>query len=149
VDREFWATEEADGVLISGSYWRFGKPRARHEQRASYPLCFLEAELATLLSETSKSPPSDPDVTDALRQGRREAPDESARTTSEPQLRGGAKSRGIVEAIDTLWPNDIPKGLSAKARNKAIIEWLEQAGYSLPINPERAIQRALKARRSR
>jgi hypothetical protein len=57
VDREFWATPEADGVLMSGSYWPFSKPRAWHEQRPSFPLCFLETELAKLLSESSKSPP--------------------------------------------------------------------------------------------
>jgi hypothetical protein len=56
VPREFWATTEADGVLMSGSYWPFGKPRAWHEQRPSYPLFFLESQLATLLSEDPKSP---------------------------------------------------------------------------------------------
>ena len=48
---EFWSTPEADGVLISGIYWPFGKPRSWHEERPSYPLCFLESQLATLLSE--------------------------------------------------------------------------------------------------
>ena len=38
---EFWSTPEADGVLISGIYWPFGKPRSWHEERPSYPLCFL------------------------------------------------------------------------------------------------------------
>jgi Bacterial regulatory proteins, gntR family len=57
VAREFWATTEADGVLMSGSYWPFGKPRAWHEQRPSYPLFFLESQLATLLSEDPKPPP--------------------------------------------------------------------------------------------
>ena len=45
---EFWATTEADGVLMSGSYWPFGRPRAWHEQRPSFPLCFLESELANI-----------------------------------------------------------------------------------------------------
>jgi hypothetical protein len=148
VEREFWATAEAEGVLISGIYWPFGKPRDSFDQRPSCPLFVLESELAALLSDEPKPPPN-PDVTDVLGGGRREAPDESARATSEPQSRRGAKSRGIAEAIDTLWPNDFPNGLSAKERNKAIINWLEQAGYSLPTNPERAIQRVLKARRSR
>jgi hypothetical protein len=57
VAREFWATTEADGVLMSGSYWPFGKPRAWHEQRPSYPLFFLESQLAALLSEDPKPPP--------------------------------------------------------------------------------------------
>jgi hypothetical protein len=61
----------------------------------------------------------------------------------------GAKTRGIAGAIDELWPNEIPKGLTAKDRNRAIIEWLVENGCSVPTNPERAIQRVLKARRSR
>jgi len=147
VAREFWATSEAEGVLISGIYWPFGKPRASFDQRPSYPLLVLESELAALLSDEPKPPPN-PDVTDVPGGGRREHPDERASATSEAQSGPGAKSRGIDEAIDTLWPNDIPNGLSAKDRNKAIIKWLEQAGYSLPTDPARAIQRVLKARRS-
>jgi hypothetical protein len=53
---EFWATTEADGVLMSGSYWPFGKSRAYHERRLSYQLFFLESQLTTLLSEGPKSP---------------------------------------------------------------------------------------------
>ena len=56
VAREFWATTEADGVLMSGSYWPFGKPRTWHDEHPSYPLCFLESELATLLSRDPKPP---------------------------------------------------------------------------------------------
>lgn len=58
----------------------------------------------------------------------------------------GAKTRGIAGAIDELWPNEIPKGLTAKDRNKQIIKWLVENGCSVPTNPERAIQRVLKAR---
>jgi len=57
VARDFWATTEADRVLMSGGYWPFGKPRAWHEQRPSYQLLFLESQLATLLSEDPKPPP--------------------------------------------------------------------------------------------
>jgi hypothetical protein len=56
----------------------------------------------------------------------------------------GAKARGIAEAIKQLWPDRIPKGLSAKDRNNAIINQLKHNGSSIPKNPERAIQRALK-----
>ena len=55
VAREFWATTEADGVLILGSYWPFGRPPSWHEQRLSFPLCFLKSQLATLLSEGPKN----------------------------------------------------------------------------------------------
>ena len=61
----------------------------------------------------------------------------------------GAKTRGIAQAIGQLWPNGIPEGLIAKERNKAIIDWLRDKEYSVPSQPERAIQRVLKARLSR
>jgi hypothetical protein len=58
----------------------------------------------------------------------------------------GAKTRGIFEAIDQLWPNEIPKGLTAKERNNAIRAQLEKNGSSIPRDLPRAVQRALKAR---
>ena len=61
----------------------------------------------------------------------------------------GAKTRGIAEAIGQLWPGGIPEGLTAKDRNRAIIEWLRDNKYSVPSQPERAIQRVLKAQLSR
>jgi hypothetical protein len=61
----------------------------------------------------------------------------------------GAKTRGIAQAIDELWPNGVPEGLTAKDRNRAIVDWLFRNECSVPISPERAIQRALKARLSR
>jgi hypothetical protein len=48
---------------------------------------------------------------------------------------GGAKSRGIKEAMKQLWPDGIPKGLSAKDRNNAIIDQLIANGSSVPKNP--------------
>lgn len=61
----------------------------------------------------------------------------------------GAKALGIEQAIQQLWPNGIPQGLSAKDRNRRILVWLKSNGCSVPKSPERAIQRVLKARRSR
>jgi hypothetical protein len=60
----------------------------------------------------------------------------------------GAKRRGIENAIDRLWPNGSPEGLSAKDRNRAILDQMGRDGSSKPANPERAVQRALRARRS-
>jgi hypothetical protein len=57
----------------------------------------------------------------------------------------GAKKQGITDAINQLWPHGIPRGLSAKDRNRQIIDWLTRNQYSVPGNPERAIQRVLKA----
>ena len=48
----------------------------------------------------------------------------------------GAKAEGISEAISQLWPNQIPKGLSAKDRNKAIIDRMRQNGSSIPNSPD-------------
>jgi hypothetical protein len=71
------------------------------------------------------------------------------RTHAEAKSGSGAKTRGIAEAITQLWPNGtIPNGLSAKDRNRAIIDRMRQNGSSIPLKPERAIQRVLKARRS-
>jgi hypothetical protein len=46
----FWTGTEADGVLLSGTYWPLGQPRTRYEQKPAYPLFFLESELTALLS---------------------------------------------------------------------------------------------------
>ena len=59
----------------------------------------------------------------------------------------GAKTQGILEAIDQLWPNGIPKGLVAKDRDNAIRRRLEENKSSVPQNLARAVKRALKARR--
>jgi hypothetical protein len=53
---EFWATTEADGMLLSGIIWPLGKPGSLFEQRPSYPLFLLETELNALLSADPKSP---------------------------------------------------------------------------------------------
>jgi hypothetical protein len=61
-----------------------------------------------------------------------------------PKSRSRAKTRGIAEAINQLWPNGISKELTAKERDKRIIEWLKDNGYSIPS--PRSIQRALKGK---
>jgi hypothetical protein len=54
----------------------------------------------------------------------------------------GAKTRGIVEAIEKIWPAGIPGGITAKSRDRQIVEWLEGHGCSVPS--ARTIQRVLK-----
>ena len=56
VAREFWAMTEADGVLASGTYWPFGRPRTLYEQKPGYPLFFLESELTAFLSKSALDP---------------------------------------------------------------------------------------------
>lgn len=58
----------------------------------------------------------------------------------------GAKTKGILEAINRLWPHGIPKGLSGKERNNAIRAQLEKSHASIPKDLSRAVQRALKTR---
>jgi hypothetical protein len=60
----------------------------------------------------------------------------------------GAKSQGIGLAIEALWPGHvIPPGLSAKDRDKQIVHQMRVAGYSIPGDPARAIQRYLREHR--
>ena len=63
VAREFWATREADGVLMSGEYWPSGKGGPWYEREPICPLFFLEAELTASLGDKSKTPPSDLGIT--------------------------------------------------------------------------------------
>lgn len=58
----------------------------------------------------------------------------------------GAKTRGIAEAIDQLWPNGIPNGLSAKDRDNKIIAQLKTNQSSVPKDIARAVQRVLAKR---
>jgi hypothetical protein len=63
------------------------------------------------------------------------------------KVASGAISQGIEEAIEAIWSGNIPKGLSAKKRNRKIIDWLALNERSQSTSPERAIQRVLKERR--
>jgi hypothetical protein len=60
----------------------------------------------------------------------------------------GAISDGILLAIDDLWPDEIPKGLRAKDRNKKILEWLKDHKKSIPTDPSKAVQRVLRRARN-
>jgi len=63
--------------------------------------------------------------------------------------RGGAKTRGVEQALDHFWPDNIPEGLSAKERNNTVREWLVAKRLSVPNDMAKAIQRALNARQLR
>jgi hypothetical protein len=59
---------------------------------------------------------------------------------------GGAKTRGVEQALDHFWPDKIPEGLGAKERNNIVREWLVAKRLSVPTDIARAVQRALKTR---
>jgi hypothetical protein len=86
------------------------------------------------------------DVTKVLCSGER-----ANSKAQEKAAAAGAKTRGIQEAINQLWPGGIPEGLIAKDRNNAIRAQLGKNGSSVPRDQAlaRAVQRALKARRSK
>jgi hypothetical protein len=141
----FWATTEADEVIRRGTYQPLGKRRTLYEQeRPSYPLFFLESELAVLLSE--KLPLPNAAVATLVNGDKGKTDGEPLRAAPKSSSGLGAKTKGIVEAVDQLYPNGIPEGLAAKDRNNAIINHLRGKGYSVPKSPERAIQRVLKQR---
>ncbi len=51
ISREFWATDQASGVMESGTYWPFGEPTRWYESRPNHALFLLQSELDLLLSE--------------------------------------------------------------------------------------------------
>jgi hypothetical protein len=66
------------------------------------------------------------------------------RDLPERRLAAGAKARGVKQAIEALWPDGVPDGLSAKDRDNKVVEWLRAKNLSVPANPGRMIQRVLK-----
>jgi len=71
--------------------------------------------------------------------------DETAALIAKP----GAKARAVADAIDQLWPNGIPNGLSAKDRNRKIVDRIKLNEGSVPKDVGRAVQRELQVRRLR
>jgi hypothetical protein len=68
-------------------------------------------------------------------------PPKPAEQIPKPAFNRRAKRDGIRLAINALWPEGIPKGLTAKDRDRQINEWLKAKGLS--ISDRRTIQRAL------
>jgi hypothetical protein len=60
------------------------------------------------------------------------SPKETASGTSKAAGARGAKERGVLLAIEAIWPNGRPLGLAAKERDAAIIRWLRENGHSTP-----------------
>jgi hypothetical protein len=149
VAREFWPTTEADGVLISGTYWPFGKPRAWHEKRPSHPLFFLKSELAALLSDDDpKSPLRKSDVPNAACDDANNSHDNSIATIPKIEAENSDRNRDRAEeiprpnrrksrpsferaqrVIEELYPNGVPDQAteSNKKLCKRVNEKLKEA----------------------
>ena len=61
----------------------------------------------------------------------------------------GAKARGVTEAVNQLWPEGVPKTLTGKERDQAVLRQLKRNGSSIPKDLARAVQRVLQEQRSR
>jgi hypothetical protein len=71
------------------------------------------------------------------------------RAGASDEIRRRAKTRGVAQALDHIWPDKIPEGLSAKERNNTVRAWLVANRLSVPYDIAKAIQRALNARQLR
>jgi hypothetical protein len=159
ISREFWATNEADGLLVSGFFWPFGKPRSFHEQRPNYPLFLLETELNELLSADPKPPPPYSDF--AIGSSRREFEHLDPAITGQPQNpqtedTGGkavgataasrlkrSKSKPAFErarrAIDALYPTGVPD--TATESNKKLCKRVSEK-LSEAVSPDTILRAA-------
>jgi hypothetical protein len=115
VAREFWATTEADGVLISGTYLPFGRPRTWHEQRPSHPLFLLQSELTAALSDEPKSPLRKSDVTNALHDDADNSYANSIATTPKTEIENSA----LNEADNTAANSGRAEEISSSCRRKS------------------------------
>ena len=158
ISREFWATNEAEGLLVSGFFWPFGKPRSFHEQRPNY-LFLLETELNELLSAGPKPPPPYSDF--AIGSSRREFEHLDPAITGQPQnpqtedTRGKAvgataasqlkrsKSKPAFErarrAIDALYPTGVPD--TATESNKKLCKRVSEK-ISEAVSPDTILRAA-------
>jgi hypothetical protein len=99
VAREFWATTGADGVLLSGMYFPFGKPRAWHEKRPSHPLFFLQSELEALLSDDPKSSVRKSNFTNAVCADADNSHDNLSAMIPKAAAENSAHNRGRADGI--------------------------------------------------
>ena len=56
----------------------------------------------------------------------------------------GAKSRGVLEAMNQVFPDGIPDGVTAKDRDNRVMKWLKENNRSVPAGLSRMIQRVLQ-----
>jgi hypothetical protein len=136
VARDFWATAEANGILLSGIIWPFGKPGSLFEKRPYHQLFLLETDLDALLSTDPKSPLSsahfteealDPAITGRIANPKTaDIAVDKGIVASQPKRR---KSQPAYErarrAIVALYPNGVPD--AATESNKKLCKRVSEA----------------------
>jgi hypothetical protein len=143
VVHEFWATTEAEGQLISGTIWPFGKPSSFFEKRPNYPLFLLETDLNALLSADPKSPLPSADFTEeASRRGFEHLDPAITGRIQSPETADIAVDEGIVasqpkrskghpaferarRAIEAVYPDGVPD--AATESNKKLCKRVSEA----------------------
>jgi hypothetical protein len=71
-------------------------------------------------------------------------PEQQKEAAAPRRSRSGANSVALDLAPHALWHGKVPEGLRAKERNKQVLQWLKDHNKSIPRDPPKAIQRALK-----
>jgi hypothetical protein len=65
-----------------------------------------------------------------------------AATAKRPK--SGAKTAAVKLALDALYPGGVPEGLTAKERNRQVLQWLKDQRKSTPVDITKAVKMALK-----
>jgi hypothetical protein len=65
-----------------------------------------------------------------------------AATAKRPK--SGAKTAAVKLALDALYPGGVPEGLTAKERNRQVLQWLKDQRKSTPVDIAKAVKMALK-----
>ena len=71
-------------------------------------------------------------------------PEQQKEVAAPRRSRSGAKTVAVELALDALYPGGVPEGLTAKERDKQVLQWLTDQGKSIPSDIAKAVQRALK-----
>lgn len=122
------------------------KPWLPTRRPLSEPITLYASRVAHLLDrtiETIKVRSSDVSriFVPATLVGSRPAQDSPSRKSG-----SGAKTLGVEKALNHLWPEGPPDGLSAKDRNNLVRNYMTENKLSIPTDLPKAIQRALRKR---
>jgi hypothetical protein len=140
--------------LVESAHYASGDP-IPHSQRGGRSLAYqhrielLRADVIKAFNIVKEQVTAVPQSKSGARTNARETV-EHVPAAPQPKSGAGAKTRGVKQAIIAVFPpyGIPPLGLSAKGRDTKIKEWLDRAGYSLPMSDSalaKLIQRVLKS----